>query len=230
MKAKRKGLWIGLCGFFATLALAIGIGIGSPATNQSESVQAAASNGTPTISMVPGASVRKVEGSPGIKFTARIENYNPDYQYGMVIVPQDGLINMGWENGDDLIEVLDAEDATYANKICTVYTDKASGEKRISFALTNLYDENFALNLMGVPYTIKDGVRDYAEVNVYEDARSISYVSTMALKYESDLTQENVAFLEKYASGNLDLEEDSYFGDMTGGGEAIITPAQYEIK
>ncbi len=232
MKAKRKGLWIGLCGFFATLALAVGIGIGKPASNQSDNVQAAASTGTPTISMVPGASVRKVEGSPGIKFTARIDNYNADYQYGMLILPQDALINLGWDNDTDYIAALEefGDDATYANKICSVYTDKATGEKRISFALTNLYDENFSLNLLGIPYTLKDGVYDYADINVVEDARSISYVASMALKYESDLTQENINFLEKYASGNLDIDQDGYFDDITGGGDAIITPAQYEIK
>ena len=234
MKAKKKGLWIGLCGFFATLALAIGISVGNTTSGQNATIEAAASSGTPTISMLPGASVRKVEGTPGIKFTAKIDNYSTDYQYGMLILPQDAVLNLGWEDGTtDYIEALEELGVSYANESnCLVYTDVATGEKRISFALTNLYDENFALNLVGIPYTYKKGTSDYnyAEINVMEDARSISYVASMALKYETDLTQANVAFLEKYASGNLDIDQDGYFDDMTGGGSAIITPAQYEIK
>ena len=88
MKMKKKGLWVGLCSFFAMLALAVGIGISQPATDSTATVEAAASSGTPTVTMVGGASVRKVAGSPGIKFTATIDNYNSDYQYGMLILPE----------------------------------------------------------------------------------------------------------------------------------------------
>ena len=117
MKAKKKGWWIGLCGFFATLALAIGIGVGNTTSGQNATIEAAASSGTPTISMLPGASVRKVEGTPGIKFTAKIDNYSTDYQYGMLILPQDAVLNLGWEDGTtDYIEALEELGVSYANE------------------------------------------------------------------------------------------------------------------
>lgn len=232
MKMKKKGLWVGLCSFFAMLALAVGIGISQPATDSTATVEAAASSGTPTVTMVGGASVRKVAGSPGIKFTATIDNYNSDYQYGMLILPEAAWEKFNWNNDTDYIAALESiQNATYAREDnCTPYIDKVTGEWRISFALTNLYDENFDLSLVGVAYTLKDGVCDYADIDLGANARSISYVSAMALKYDQDLTNENIQYLEQYANGNLDIEQDGYFDEMSGGGTAIVTPAQYEIK
>ena len=64
MKTRQRNLAIVICSLLMAVATFFGIASLSNST--------VFASGTPTITMISGASVRKTEETPGIKFTARI--------------------------------------------------------------------------------------------------------------------------------------------------------------
>lgn len=206
MKGMAKRLWITLCGIIAAICLVMGIWINVPV------MKASAASGTPTVTMLPGASARKTPSEPGIKFTAKINNYNSSYEYGMLILPEEAWENLGWDNNTDYISVLDGMGATYANSICAPYI--VDGEYFVSFSLKNIYPYNYDMSFVGVAYTLKDDVYTYADVDLVENGRSIAYVAQMALKYEDDLTSEQEAALEGFVNAsNITIDKEDYWKD-----------------
>ncbi len=226
MKGKFRNLLVGLCGALATLGLAVGVFTAMP------TMQASAESSAPTVTMLAGASARKTPGEPGIKFTAKIDNYDKSYQYGMLILPEAAWHACGWDNDTDFFEYFEEERITkYANMICAPYTTD-NGERQISFSLRNLYAENYSRGFFGVAYTLKDGVYNYADVDMVTNARSIAYVAQMALKYEDYLTQEQSSTLSSYANAGLIIEKDDYFseGMMQNGGSTSAVESNYVAR
>lgn len=225
MKGKAKRLWITICGICAITCLAMGIWFNFSAE------RVIASSGTPTVTMVAGASVRKTPGEPGIKFTAKIDNYDASYQYGMLILPEAAWTNLGWDNNTDYISVLNNMGVSYANKICGAYLK--DGKYFISFSLKNIYPYNYDLSFVGVAYTLKNGVYSYADVDLVENGRSISYVAQMALKYEENLTVEQEDALEKFVNpSNIQIDKEDYWKNPSAivGGTTDVKADNYAAK
>ncbi|MBO5334618.1 MAG: hypothetical protein J6A87_01435, partial [Clostridia bacterium] len=225
MKGLAKRLWITLCGVVAAICLVMGIWINAPV------MKVSAASGTPTVTMLPGASARKTPGEPGIKFTAKIGNYDSSYQYGMLILPEEAWDKFGWDNNTDYISVLDDMDANYANEICAPYI--RDGEYFISFSLKNIYPYNYDMSFVGVAYTLKGGVYTYADVDLVENGRSISYVAQMALKYEENLTSEQESALEKFVNpSNITIDKEDYWKNpsVSVGGTTDVKVDNYAAK
>ncbi len=225
MKGMAKRLWITLCGVIAAICLVMGIWVNAPV------MKVSAASGTPTVTMLPGASARKTPGEPGIKFTAKIDSYDNSYQYGMLILPEEAWGNLGWDNDTDYIAELTEMGAAYANSICAPYI--RDGEYFISFSLKNIYPYNYDMSFVGVAYTLKDGVYNYADVDLVGNGRSIAYVAQMALKYEENLTSEQEAALEKFVNAsNIQIDKEDYWKDPSAivGGTTAATADNYAAK
>lgn len=151
-----------------------------------------------------GASVRLVEGSNGIRFASTFSkslidfvNSNKDVgtavKYGTIIMPKNNIVEgfgftlnelniIGKEEGKDYVNI-EAVDSI---------TSGGAGGVKISSALVNINEENFALELSAISYLryTKDGhdVYIYSVYNSENNSRSISYVAQKALE---DLTDSN---------------------------------------
>ena len=232
-KTKRNWL-LSLCGALAAFGLFTGIWACTP------SVEATAAGSAPTVTMVAGASARKVAGETGIKFTAKIDNYNRDYKYGMLILPEAAWSGIGWNEDTNylysLIEEEGISTSSFANQICTPY--QQDGEWFISFALKNI--RNFNMSFVGVAYSCTD-VNDFDtytytyidQMNGFADnGRSMSYVAQMALKYDESLTSSQKSALKSYTSGSISIEEEDYLTDenANAGGTTVKKEADYALK
>ncbi len=220
MKGKAKSFWIGLCGVISAFCFITGVWSGQPTVDVSAS-------GTPTVTMVAGASARTTENDPGIKFTATIHDYvapNANLQYGMLILPESAWGKLDWNNDTQYHQYFAENNITnFADSICGPYVNKDTGERQISFSLRNINDSNFDMSFVGIAYTLIDGTYDYADVNLVENGRSISYVAQMALQYEQNLSDSQRLALENYVGGNVGVDKDDYLtGDnMEIGGDTI---------
>ena len=151
-----------------------------------------------------GASVRLVEGSNGIRFASTFPkslidfvNSNKDVgtavKYGTIIMPKNNIVEgfgftlnelniIGKEEGKDYVNI-EAVDSI---------TSSGAGGVKISSALVNIKEENFALELSAISYLryTKDGhdIYIYSVYNSKNNSRSISYVAQKALE---DLTDSN---------------------------------------
>lgn len=221
MKTKQRKFAIVFLSLIMTVAVAFGV------LSAYETTVKAENNITPTVTMIAGASARMTKGEPGIKFTAKISNYDSSYKYGMLILPESAWGKVSF-NGQNYHEVL--QGYTYADKICSVYTE--NNEKRISFSLKNLYESNYTRNFVGVAYTLKDGIYKYADIDLNNNARSIAYVAQMALKYEKSLTYDQKQALTIYANANGELEEDYFLGayNVVGDGYFVNGTDNYVAK
>ena len=90
-------LSLGLAGLFFTAAGCL----------TSISHRAFAEDKKPAVTMLSGASVRKDGEMPGLKFSANIEDYDAEAQYGMLILPEEVMDKYTFNN--DYISVLDAD-------------------------------------------------------------------------------------------------------------------------
>ena len=228
MRKQKRNLLITLCSAVAALGFVAGAWASLP------NVSVDASGEAPIVTMVSGASTRKT--SPGIKFTAKIDNYDKAYQYGMLILPETAWENCGWNDETDYFQYFadnSIAESQYANKICGVYIDKETGEYKISYSLTEINTYNYDMSFVGVAYTLKDGVYNYADIDLVENGRSIAYVAQMALKYEDGLSQEERLSLENFANpSNIKIEKEDYWtnpGESTGG-DTIATVDNYALK
>ena len=204
MRTKQRNFAMAFLGFILAIAMVLGY------TSLSAKTVDAASTGTPTVTMVNGAQVRYL-GDPGIKFTAVVENYSKEYKYGMLILPESAFEKYGEEFYGNYHAFFTAQGITnYADKSCSVY--EKGGQHLISLALTDIND--YDMGFVGVAYTLKDGVYTYADVTMANNARSISYVAQMALKYEQGLNQEDINDLRDFvSSSDFILGEDDYLND-----------------
>ena len=208
MKGK-KAVILTMCGLLGAACLATGLCMNVAMQD------ANAQDVVPMVEMLSGASARKTVGEPGIKFTAQIKNYTSAYEYGMLILPESYWTEYGWDNDTDYIAQLQEKGVTYANRICTPYTPAGSQVAHISYSLRDLKEENYTLSLVGVAYTLKGGVYDYADVDLVSNARSMAYVAQMALQYDANLTAQERATLQEYANPGVIVEQDAYFADET---------------
>ena len=225
MRTKQRNFAMAFLGFIMAIAMVLGY-----TSLSAKSVQAA-STGTPTLTMVNGAQVRYL-GDPGIKFTAVVENYSAEYKYGMLILPESAFEKYAGEDFyGNYHAFFKAKGITnYADKSCSVY--EKGGQNLISLALTDI--EDYDMGFVGVAYTLKDGVYTYADVTMANNARSISYVAQMALKYEQGLKQEDINYLREFVtSDDFILGEDDYLNDgniSNGGSEGEVIPNDYAMK
>ena len=138
MKRQKRNWLISICGAFAALTFIVGAWFSMP------TVEADAAT-APVVTMVPGASARKTENDPGIKFTATIHNFDSSYDYGMLILPEAAWYNCGWDNNTDYIKYFTDKGITedkYVNKVCGVFTNEETGEKQIALSLNNILKDN----------------------------------------------------------------------------------------
>ena len=208
--AKEIMLWLlGILFVFCTAASAVGFSV----------YRAHAEVFAPDteLTMLPGASVRKLPDAPALKFTARIDGFDDAYDYGMIIIPAEWLGI--FDSGDDIIAVLDEEkgEGNYAKGECTPY--RKDGVDYVSFAL-DILPENYTLNFIGIAF-VTDGVDyKYANFTEYDNARSIAYVAEMALKYDEYLTQEEETALSAFVNADseqkISSKEYIYYSAETG--------------
>lgn len=223
MKAKRRNLM--LAGLLLSLSTATcGILL-------QKDVTATAAATPPSVSMLVGAATRKDANLGGLKFTANISDYAADYQYGMLILPEQAWSMFTFN--DDYISVLDAAGKEYSNKICTPYED--NGQWQISCSLVDILEENYSRNFVGVAYTLQGNVYDYADVNLYDNSRSVSYVAQMALEFTDGLTGAQKANLEKYANPDdtlidLDKVADGVDGENMEFNNALSVKANHAVS
>ena len=225
MRTKQRNFAMALLGFILAIAMVLGY------TSLSAKTVNAAPTGTPTLTMVNGAQVRYL-GDPGIKFTAVVENYSAEYKYGLLILPESAFEKYAGEDFyGNYHAFFKAKGITnYADKSCSVY--EKGGQHLISLALTDI--EDYDMGFVGVAYTLKDGVYTYADVTMANNARSISYVAQMALKYEQGLKQEDINYLREFVtSDDFILGTDDYLNDgniSNGGSEGEVIPNDYAMK
>ena len=218
MKGKLKGLWLGICGAVASLCLIAGVCVSEP------TVEALAASESPTVTMVAGASARLKGDEPGIRFTAEIDNYDSSYEYGMLILPESAWEVMGWSSNAQSYHA-DLAGKTYADQICTPY--EKNGDKLISFALRNIELDNYDMNFVGVAYVKSGSTYRYADVEVFDDytvsnARSIAFVSQMALKYQTGLTAGQKNVLKTYANAfGVTIDSESFTDGSNLGSSGI---------
>ena len=179
---------------------------------------------TTSVSMVAGAATRKDLENPGLKFTANIANYIESVDYGMLILPEEAFTKYTFDN--DYVDVLNAAGKTYINKLCAPY-EISDGQWQIACSIVDIFEDNYTRQFVGVAYTLVDGSYDYAEVNMLDNARSVTYVAQMALQYEADLTADETYALETFANPKCLLEETVEVdgiedAGLTFGGEATV--------
>ncbi|MBQ4268034.1 MAG: hypothetical protein IJB97_00120 [Clostridia bacterium] len=179
------------------------------------------------VTMVAGAATRKDLENPGLKFTANITNYTESVNYGMLILPEQAFTKFTFNN--DYVDVLDEAGKTYINKICTPY-EVSEGQWQIACSIVDIYEDNYTRQFVGVAYALADGNYSYADVNMLDNARSVTYVAQMALQYETGLTEDETHALETFANPKCLLEETVEVdgiedAGLTFGGEASLASA-----
>ena len=193
------------------LSLCAGFALQEPTLNVKASSE-------PRVTMITGASVRKDEENPGIKFTADIENYSANgIQYGMIIIPDAALDKFAFNN--DYIDVLNEQVGTgnYINKICTPYTAK-DGDMQISLSITNILPQNYSLDFVGIAYAYDGNTYKYADIDRVNNVRSAAYVAQMALEHEENLTIGQKDSLNAYLNPGILVDKETYIdglGDET---------------
>lgn len=203
MKTKTKSLVVALLGLVMAIAMVFGV-----LTFGDHAVLA---DGAPTLSMVSGASARKAEDTPGIRFTAKIDNYSSHYTYGMLILPEAAWTNGVFGENTNYHEYFATHGITnYADVVCEHTYHDEQGQWYMSASLVGI--TSATRSLVGVAYTLKDGVYTYTPVNLAENARSIAYVAQMALKYDLSLTTAQRNNLKTYANAVV-IEEDDLLTD-----------------
>ena len=204
MKIKTKSLVVALLGLVMAIAMVFGV-----LTFGDHAVLA---DGAPTLSMVSGASARKAEDTPGIRFTAKIDNYSSHYTYGMLILPEVAWTNGVFDENTNYHEYFATHGITnYADVVCEHTYHDEQGQWYMSASLVGI--TSATRSLVGVAYTLKDGVYTYTPVNLAENARSIAYVAQMALKYDLSLTTAQRNNLKTYANAVVIEEDDLLTGD-----------------
>lgn len=196
-------LSLGLAGLFFTAAGCL----------TSISHRAFAEDKKPAVTMLSGASVRKDGEMPGLKFSANIEDYDAEAQYGMLILPEEVMDKYTFNN--DYISVLDADKnaaGKYINQICHPYS---TGETswRISLSLVNILPQNYTQSFTGIAYELKDEGYSYAEIDRWNNSRSVSMVAQLALEYETNLTGEQRKNLDTYANPGAGIDKSEYMGN-----------------
>lgn len=175
--------------------------------------EASAEEVAPAVTMLTGASVRKDGVTPGLKFSANIENYNEQSQYGMLILPEEVMDKYSFDN--DYIARLEADGKTgkYINQLCHPYSVGESAW-RISLSLVNILPQNYTQSFTGIAYELKDGVYSYAAIDRYNNSRSVSFVAQLALEYETELTEAQRENLNAYANPGTEIKTSDYIGGV----------------
>lgn len=154
-----------------------------------------------SLSMLKGANLRKDSSKPGLKFTAEIQEYSADYQYGMLVIPAAWLDTYTFDN--NYVEVLNEQvgEGNYKNELHTPYQDEeeGTGAWRIASVIEVSESSNFTVEYIGIAYVTDGESYKYAFFNEEDNARSMTYVAQMSIKY-SNLTDAEKVALEKYVS------------------------------
>ncbi len=203
MKIKRtKGLLL-VCSL-----LAVGCVVGGFASNI-DMETAKASNET-TVEMIYGARTRKTENDPGLKFEAKVNNYDKSLNYGMLIVPEAAFEKDGFrDNYHAYFAANNISDSQYIDVKCHPYQLEGDEQYYIAGSIVDINEDNYDMSFVGVAYTYDGATYSYADVNMLDNARSISYVAQMALKYEDDLTSSERNALVGFANPGQEIIDDN---------------------
>lgn len=136
-----------------------------------------------TFTMKEGASIRLTSGSTGIRFSAELVSYNPNYEYGFAIAPRSWFESLGvTENYVSEIIKQKGED-----KIIKLVSRVHQVDKHfeINGSIANILDKNINLDFVGIAYAY-DGT-NYVDAH-FESldniTRNVAQVATSAYNDE----------------------------------------------
>ena len=164
-----------------------------------------------SFSMIPGASIRMVEGSTGIRFSAAFNNElysavsgDETKEFGMIITKYE-YYKEALENNADLVTGLNA---LGENKYALISESSENpltpyaynGGYRIDGALTNISYDHADWSWIGVGVVISNGnTYDYAALNEKSSVRTTAYVASAALADTTEgYTAEHKAIFKNY--------------------------------
>ena len=160
--------------------------------------------------MKEGASIRLNSDSTGIRFTAKLAQYDADAEYGFVIVPKHYITsnNISSDYVPALIERY-GEDGIIKLKSAV---KQVGLHYEINGSIANILYENMNLEFTGIAYEYKNGSYNYASFDSLDDiSRSVSSVAQMAsndFTYGSDsgLTEEDMEIINGFIKAGINLK------------------------
>ena len=156
----KKGLGLTILSLVMAIAMVFSI------TSMVNTVKA---DNAPTVAMQNGASIRVKADDPALIYTATVDNYDAEKEYGMILVENALLSGV-----TDYIAELD--EANYQKIACAPYEDK--GEHKIT-ARFDVAMDKLSVDYAGIAY-VKDGdAYTYSNVTA-NNVRSVEYVASMA--------------------------------------------------
>ena len=167
-----------------------------------------------TFVMTEGASIRLAE-NKGIRFSATIDEYDEEKEYGFVIVPKAYLVDN--EITDNYVESLNALAETGTIKSPIILNSKVTlikGKNTINGSITGILYENINLEFVGIGFEKSGESYRYASFSSLDDiARTAPEVAVACLdEYYNDadldsetklLYQENLSVLENYVDESI---------------------------
>ena len=205
MKSKVKNQAITCCAL-----LALGLIVGATSLH-ADTMASANETTTSTVEMLVGARIKFNDEKPSLKFEGVIDGYDAEAttKYGMLIMPETTYLANTFDN--DYHTVLDSNDV-YEDKECAPY---AADDKMQIAAYAEIAESDYTTRYIAIGYSVNGGEYSYADVNIIENARSVSYVAQMSLLYDT-LTEEVQTKLQGYVDAaytlvaDYDAEQDNY--------------------
>lgn len=180
--------------------------------------------------MEKGASIRLVEGSNGLRFTARLSCYEDTSEYGFIILPTQ-YITKNTITGNYHSE-LDAKNIDYIDLPSNVYQQGL--HYLMNGSIANIKYNNINVSFTGIAYEKKtDGTYRYADfANLSDVSRTVGKVAVSAineLEYNQDLDVdvkdlyiENESVLWDYVNKSINKK--------TGAGENAIPTYEFSFS
>ena len=156
----KKGLGLTILSLVMAIAMVFSI------TSMVNTVKA---DNAPTVVMQNGASIRVKADDPALIYTATVDNYDAEKEYGMILVENALLSGV-----TDYIAELD--EANYQKIACAPYEDKGAHKITARFDVAM---DKLSVDYAGIAY-VKDGdAYTYSNVTA-NNVRSVEYVASMA--------------------------------------------------
>ena len=156
----KKGLGLTILSLVMAIAMVFSI------TSMVNTVKA---DNAPTVAMQNGASIRVKADDPALIYTATVDNYDAEKEYGMILVENALLSGV-----TDYIAELD--EANYQKLACAPYEDKGAHKITARFDVAM---DKLSVDYAGIAY-VKDGdAYTYSNVTA-NNVRSVEYVASMA--------------------------------------------------
>ena len=151
--------------------------------------------------MVEGASIRLVEGSNGIRFSATLSSYDDNNDYGFVIVPKRYIEDNGiTDNYVTELQALAEVGAISDPIILYSKVHEVEGKNVIKGSITNILYQNINLEFVGIGFEYDGTNYNYASFEDIDDiARSAPRVAAACLNelyYDADIDEDDKLLYE----------------------------------